>query len=208
MSSAGTVMAMIVSLKNNARAKKRAFDSWKENKFIIHKKNSPLVFKKVSDKDLKIIKKDIQRKAKNDRKRVAILTAIILIPVLIISYILVKNGLNKYTEDRLLEETERLNKIDEIKNQKEETILYFLNDGYKWLDRRNFKNAKIQFYEAYKIDHNDYRINFANAKVYVLDCVENSENCNTADKLVDGLIDRFGENEEINYLEELLKESN
>jgi len=201
-------MAMIVSLKNNARAKKRAFDSWKENKFIIHKKNSPLVFKKVSDKDLKIIKKDIQRKAKNDRKRVAILTAIILIPVLIISYILVKNGLNKYTEDRLLEETERLNKIDEIKNQKEETILYFLNDGYKWLDRRNFKNAKIQFYEAYKIDHNDYRINFANAKVYVLDCVENSENCNTADKLVDGLIDRFGENEEINYLEELLKESN
>ena len=92
MSFGGSVLAMITSLKNNARKKKPAFKSWKEDKHIFHFRKRPLVYKQVSKVELNKIKQEIQLKAQKDRRKQRILLVVISVPILVLLYIMLIKG--------------------------------------------------------------------------------------------------------------------
>lgn len=202
----GSVQAMIISLKNNARKKKIAFSNWKEDKNIFHFKNRSLIYKTLPKEELDQLKKEIRTKAAKENERLIISVTIICIPILFLIYFMVQNRIDNFQKEQRIEAIKKQKKIDEIIEVKEKRILHFLEDGARWLNKGHYKNAKTQFYNAYKIESEDYRINYANAKVYVLDCIENDVGCNTANRIVIGMKEKYGNTSEIVELELLLEQ--
>ena len=64
------------------------------------------------------------------------------------------------------------------------------------------------FYKAYELNGSDFNVSFANAKVYVMDCIENNKGCTTAQKLVDGLNQKFKDNYQVINLTRMFNEKN
>lgn len=205
MSFGGTVQAMIISLKNNARKRRKAFENWKDGKDIIHKQNKKLVFKKVSDTELDKIKIEISKNAKKERANQIILFFLLIIVSGIIIYIFI----NKYNEKLRKQELEKQKKYDkeliEKYQEKEDRIIYHLNIGYEYLNKGELFKAKKQFNNAYNIDDSDFKTLYALAKAFIIDCSENSFDCEGANKVLQILKKKFGNKEETLELENLLK---
>ncbi|WP_461633150.1 hypothetical protein [Labilibaculum euxinus] len=206
MSFGGSVQAMIISIRNNARPKKNIFRSRKKDHVNLHSEESSLEYKTVSETELKQIKKKIRANALKENRKLKIWVLIISIPILIGIYFIVQNRIDNFHEEKRIEAIEKQKAIDEIELAKENKILYLLMDGTKWLNTGQYKNAKTQFYRAYKIEQEDYRINYANAKAYVLDCIENNVRCITAERMLKGLKEKYGDKAEILDLEQLLEQ--
>ena len=75
----GSVAAMLATLKNNKRERTSRFDSKHRMNTTSQNASSKLVFKKLNDKDLYEVKKQIQQKASAHNKKVAVLTIISLV---------------------------------------------------------------------------------------------------------------------------------
>ncbi len=202
----GSIQAMIISIKNNARPKKNIFRSRKKDHVNLHSEESNLEYKIVSEAELKQIKKKIRANARKENRRLKICVFLISIPILIAIYFVIQNRIDNFHEEKKIETIAEQKAITEIQQAKEKKISYLLNDGTKWLNKGHYKNAKTQYYKAYQIESEDYRINFANAKAYVLDCIENDTRCITAERLVKGLKEKFGDKPEILDLEQLLEQ--
>lgn len=202
----GAVQGMICSLRNNARPKKNIFRSRKKDPVNLHSKKDQLEYKNIPESELTKIKKKIRANAIKENKKLKILTLTLSIPILILIYLMVQNRIENFREEKRIDAIEKRKALDEIKLKKENKILYFLKDGAKWLNTGHYKNAKTQFYRAYQLESEDYRINYANAKAYVLDCIENNHACLSAERMVRGLKEKYSDKSEILDLEQLLKQ--
>ena len=167
----GSVLAMIISLKNNARLKQNAHDRWKNDKNYRYKEHKELKFKEVSKEELaKVISKN-RKKARQERLVEIILTVSVFILILFgISKLFTKKGEN-IIEAQQRRKQEQIDQYTQKKNREkqkeEEHLLFLLNDGYKWLNKKHYKNARTQFYNAYQFKPNDYRVKLANTTLYV-----------------------------------------
>lgn len=202
----GAVQGMISSIKNNARPKKNIFISRNKDHVNLHSAESNLKYKTVPENELKQIKSKIRANARKENRRIKIWVLIISIPILIAIYFLIQNRIDNFREEKRIEAIEKQNTIRKIEQAKEKKIIYLLKEGTKWVNKRHYKNAKTQYYKAYQIEQEDYRINYSNAKVYVLDCIENNVGCITAERMVKGLKEKYGGKDEILQLEQLLEQ--
>ncbi len=199
----GSILDMIVSLKNNSNLRKgeSIFDGNKSNNVLNSKHR--LIFKKVSKVELERIKQQNEREYKNCRKRRLVTNIIISVIIFVPAIWIFSNFLNeskrKEKQNNINWETTQLKK----KFEKEEQVRYFLNSGYKWFSEKNYKNAKIQFYKAYELNNNDFQIDLANSKAYIFDCIENNVSCDKAEELIKGLISKYEKKEEVLELQEL-----
>lgn len=199
----GSIQGMLTTLKNNARPKRNAFDKSKKDKQLLHLKSRRLKYKTVSDSKLKEIKHQIRLKAQKDRKRLIAVTVPVSMLVLFLIYLMIQSQLNSYKEEAKEKELERLEVVKE--NQKQ--IDYLLENGSYWMNKGHYLNAKKQFYKAYLLDKKDYKVLCANARVYVMDCIENKVGCKTAERIMDRLKNEFGDRDEVKKLERLFIES-
>ena len=210
MSFGGSVLNMILTLKNNANMlkKRNAFKEWRNN--VLKDRHKSLKFKKVSDEKLQLIKINIWEHARKERRKSILITISILIPIIILLFIFLKFFEKKVVEadkNRLTNKEKILLLKQKERSNLELSVIFYLNKGYKYMENKQYKDAKIAFYKAYELNGSDFSVTFANAKVYVMDCIENKKGCTTAQKLVDGLNQKYKDNYNVGHLTQLFNES-
>ena len=197
----GVVQGMISSIKNNARPKKNIFISRNKDHVNLHSEESNLKYKTVSESKLNKIKDDIRKKAKRDKRRQSILALLIIIPIIVISFLTVRYKIEQYPAKKANKDSKY-----ELMILTEKRTMRVLKEGSILLSKEDYENAKKVYLTGCKINPEDYRINYANTKSYVLDCIENEKDCDTVTNLIDNLKNKYGENSEIAYLELLLSQ--
>ena len=100
MSFGGSVQAMIISIRNNARPKKNIFRSRNKDHVNLHSEESNLEYKTVSEAELKQIKKKIRASARKENRKLKIWVLIISIPILIGIYFIVQNRIDNFHEEK------------------------------------------------------------------------------------------------------------
>jgi hypothetical protein len=201
MSFGGSVQAMIISIKNNARPKKNIFRSRNKDHVNQHSEESNLKYKTVSASKLNKIKDDIRKKAKQDRRRQSILALLIIIPIVVISSLTIRYKIQQYPAKKAKEDRKY-----ELMILTEKRTMRVLKEGSILLSKGDYENAKKVYLLGCTINPEDYRINYANAKAYVLDCIENEIGCDTATRMVNGMKKKHGDKYEILHLELLLSQ--
>lgn len=200
----GAVLAMIISIKNNALRRRKPFELQKDKQKI--RTHHPLRYKKVSDKKLKEVNARLLRKIeREDTKRLIIIYLLILVLGSGSIY-----GVIRYT-NRVKDHNTKVavtrreyNKAKAIEGSLDvESLFEFLyNDGMKWLEKERYKYAKQQFYEACTLKPGNYEANLGLTTAYVNACVKHHIECYTAWKLLESSLKKFGPRPE---LEELRK---
>lgn len=195
----GTVLAMIQSLRANARPKHKAFQNWRKRDNQSFNFNKKLKFKTVSEDELKIIvaKNNAEIKKEQKLKNIKVfLSFIVLIPlsVFIVFYLFFKPALSNHQPYQPPhEETNNLEQVN-----------YLLNSGYEWLNKNHYKNARFQFNRVLEINSKSKNAFYGLTASYIYECVLDSTSCEKAQKLLSEYNFRFGNDTSIEYLEELL----
>lgn len=208
--SGGAVLAMIISLKNNARRRKKAYEALKNENKKIHRVNKVPKYKKVSKQKLSLIKRQIVNDIEKENNKYYLKDSII---ILLISGIILY-GLTSYykhvREKNIKITKERL----EIERKKTDGIIFdptrldfFLKDAEKWLTKHNYENAKLQYQAALQIDSTNYAANLGYTSVFVYKCIEKNMDCKMAENLMVRMISNYGNTEQILHLKKLLSEN-
>jgi hypothetical protein len=186
----GSVLAMILTLKNNARPKRKAFEAVKDfDKNQVHWKTR-LKFKTLPKDQLNDLKDKIREDARRKRYKQTIISVILFSTVLIFGIYFINNFIEK--QNLIIEANSEQKK--NYNKDRSEKYLYYLNDGYKWLGEEHYKNAKFQFNQANEIFPEDYRTKIALTTAFVYDCMATNTDCIKAQALL-GRIEKEYPNE-------------
>lgn len=196
----GSVLAMIQSLRMNARPKHRVYEEFeKADKRVFHT-HGELVDKKVAPEELERIKRLNKQKIEKEQKRNLIFLAIsvvVLIPLIALAgfeFFFRESPINTLEQQTVTEDpvTEQIN--------------YLLNSGYEWLNKNHYKNARFQFNRVLEVQPNNQSANYGLAATYVYECKIDSTNCEKASKMLNEYISKNGANSSTDYLKEMLEE--
>ena len=203
----GAVRAMITSLKNNARPKRKAFDS------IKHHQPYPKVSKKLQDKHfsddrINQVKQEIKAQAKRDRiiKNVTIIVVMMLIAigsVLLFKYKLRDTLFRPRMSDW---KKEQIHLMDSVSIRKDSIYLECINQGCKYLDQKDYQKAKDVLYRAYEIKPKQFDGLYLYTKACVLDCQENNIGCKSATANLKYLKSQFPDHADVELLELILND--
>lgn len=181
MSFGGSVMAMITSLKNNARPKRRY-----EDRFDTRKVHSKTLFKEkqISQQELEKIKAIIRSKLIHQSKTKLI--ASLIITFLVASVFLVGLFiLSGKTKIIIKTANEDLKQKELIKEEERNQRLANLTDrGELLLSEGDYEGAKNVFNKAYIIDNKNESTLLGTVKTYLLDCLQNDKECGLCDYYV------------------------
>ena len=200
MSFGGSVLAMIQSLRANARPKHRVYDALEkaeERRFGVNKK---LWSKSVSPEELARIKAKFKKKITTEQHRSTIITifsVIILIPLILFT------GFEFFFNAGQKQEQARQTVLAEEKIDLEQ-INYLLNSGYEWLNKKHYKNARFQFNRVLELQPENKTAKYGMAASYVYQCEIDSSGCDEAEKLLNAYIEDYGEDDSTDLLKEML----
>lgn len=206
MSFAGSVQAMITSLKNNARPKRKAFSALKNHNPIL-KKTGKLKRKKIPDEQLKIVIDKIRLDAKTERRKDNIRITLIISFMILLFFILFNFGI-KDTILRFEYSAEKKLKLEQERSITDDTETFYmqcLNKGFDYMYKADYKNAKQLLYKAYKLKPDEFNALFLYTKACVLDCKDNNSDCESAKKTLDFLSYKYPKNNEVIILQELFE---
>lgn len=203
MSFGGSVLGMIISIRNNSMAKIRVSKLLKENQRLISGLKGNLHFKKISEEGIKQIKQEIKRRARLQRNiRILISIPLILVLVAISSLLWISTKKEMHQEELLkVEQQVILNERNYNKYMSE------LNIGYKSLAKEQYIAAKFYFDNASQLRPNDYRTRVAISTAFMYDCIKNKVKCDTVNTLLMNLDARFNGKREVNDLLEYYNEN-
>ena len=206
MGGEGSMAYMIASLRDNKRLlrRKRLFE--KERTFLNIKKEyykasqGRIDFKKASPTELKKIREKViaNRKSENRTKLIVFCFSFFFIGIIISKIIEVENNrANMYNESNL--------EIEWI--EKTEKYLFFITDGDKWIQNKNWNNAVFQYKEALKIFPDEYDANYRLVLAYSYLCQNKNLECKKGEKLVQKLKKQFPDKNEILEIETIFKQN-
>lgn len=204
----GSVLGMIISLKNNARPKRTPFKDKKEKDRTNYKNHYPLSFKRVSKEKLEKIKSRYRDSiVREDNRRLTIISIIIVV----LGTFAVYGGIRYYyhvQEQNAKYQQQKL--VQDKKNKQiavvsfEEKYEYLMNSGKKYLSKQHYSYAKHQFHEAVKIKPDDFNANLGLVGAYVYDCIKYNHSCSEAEGYLLQALGKFGRKEQLVKLEEAL----
>lgn len=84
-----------------------------------------------------------------------------------------------------------------IEKSNEEMYLFYIDDGDKWLSKRNYYNAVFQYKKALQLFPNDFDANYRLALAYSYRCQYDFEDCGIGMQLTNKLEEQFPSNQEI-----------
>ena len=203
MSFGGSVLGMIISIRNNSMAKIRVSKLLKENQRLISGLKGDLHFKEISEEEIKEIKQEIKKRARLQRN-IRILISIPLILVLVAISVLVWKGMKKemHLEEILQVEQQ---KIDA--QRKYDKYMSEMNIGYDFLAKEQYIAAKFNFDNASQLRPDDYRTRVAISTAFMYDCIKNKVKCDTVNTLLMDLDAKFNGKREVNDLLEYYNEN-
>jgi hypothetical protein len=187
MSFGGSVLAMIISLRNNARPKRKFFENYKELDKQIKIKSNKLPVKEIPAEELEIIKGRIRLQAKRDNTRLLYAKWGFIIIVVIFTSLL---SWKLYQVYRLEEDRAQSKEVEKSRLLNEEFMI-LINDGYDWLNKGNIHNAKFLFKEASGLMPGDYRARVATLRAFVYDCLQNGITCKTTEHLMNQCLNDY-----------------
>jgi len=201
MSFGGTVLAMIQSLKLNARPKHKAFQDWKKADDRIIHTGRKVFLKSVSTEELAQVKEKIRTKSKAEQKRSFIkivLIIVVLVPVLgFITYQVLFTSFHttinpyKSTSENPVNTTEQ--------------VTYLLNSGYEWLNKNHYRNARFQFKRVLEIQPNNKTASYGLVATYVYECKLDNSNCEEAKTMLEAYILKNGTDQSTEFLNDMLE---
>ena len=202
----GSVLAMIQSLRANARPKHHAYQVWDKSEKRIFKNKYKLVSKQVSPEKLARLKAKYRKKIERDQKRtqtITIVSLIIIIPMITfgIFQFFFSNSQRNYHPY-----------VSEAEKQRTEItpeqINYLLHSGYEWLNKSHYKNARFQFNRVLEVNPGNKDALFGMAASYVYECQKEHTNCEKAKNLLQDYISKFGNDTKTDHLSTILNSSN
>lgn len=172
MSYFGTVAHMINSLKYNNSLLKRPKAYSKLKEFLLREVEyrTKLKIIEIDPNELSKIKKEIRHNLKEEKRRNNyILSFTVLVIFLLLSFIiyliLFTASFEPYAKQNVTLE-EKISKEKKANAQ----FNFYINDGYKWLEKNNFKNAQFQFDLAVQTRPDDIRANIGLMKTLLKKC--------------------------------------
>lgn len=202
----GSVLAMIQSLRANARPKHHAYQDWDKDEKRIFKNKYKLVSKQVSPEKLARLKTKYRKEIERDQKRtqaLTILSLVIIIPLLTFGsfQFFFSNSHKNYHPY-----------VSEIEKQKTEItteqINYLLDSGYEWLNKGHYKNARFQFNRVLEVNPSNKDALFAMTASYAYECQKKHTNCEKAKTSLQDYISKFGNDTKTDHLSTILKSCN
>lgn len=195
MSFAGSVLAMIQTLKNNARPKRKAFSSWEKDQNERISQKTKLRFKEVSAEELQNIKEKIRKEARLRRKRTYAAAIIVILALMGLGTFITIKYSGTYTKPvfplHISEVPSMEKKREASKSKLNKKILFQLNDGYKWLEEEHYKNAIFQFQATLAIDPENEKAKFGLLYALVYDCLINETACQRAEAYYASMSNEF-----------------
>jgi hypothetical protein len=202
----GSVLAMIQSLRANARPKHHAYQDWDKSEKRIFKNKYKLVSKQVSPEKLARLKTKYRKEIERDQKRtqaLTILSLVIIIPLLTFGsfQFFFSNSQKNYHPY-----------VSEIEKQKTEItteqINYLLDSGYEWLNKGHYKNARFQFNRILEVNPSNKDALFGMTASYIYECQKKQTNCEKAKTSLQDYISKFGNDTKTDHLSTILKSIN
>ncbi|WP_372651131.1 hypothetical protein [Draconibacterium sp.] len=206
MSFGGSVLAMIQSLRANARPKHHAYQKWEEGDKRIFKNKYKLVSKQVSPEELTRLKTKYRKEIEKDQKATLVLTIfslVIMIPLITFGIFQFFFSISQKNYHPYVSEEEK-QKTEITSGQ----INYLLDSGYEWLNKSHYKNARFQFNRVLKINPQNKYALFGMAASYVYECQKEHTNCEKAKELLQDYISKFGSDSKTDHLSTILTSSN
>ncbi len=195
MSFGGSVLAMITTLKNNARPRKKVFEYKKDHNTSLQH-HYELKYKTVSAEKLEAIKSKIRQQAdKEERQKMLKIMGFLLLfsAVAIIGSVTYLKNVESHNKQVVF--NQKMNHEHQRVAQKAlaaDDFEYYLNYGYRCLEKADYYYAKISFAQARSLDTHNYEANLGLLKAYVKDCTQNQVKCEHAHKLLRYNISKFG----------------
>ena len=204
----GSVLAMIISLKNNARPRKKPFEDQKKARKRIGKANYTLRYKKVTPGELEKIKSSIQHSAKKERQKALWLISM-LIFVLCSGFVYWSFKNNETVNERnsrIVIDRLKLNR--EVENLKSlnpnEQYDYLIECGNGWFNNENYTYAIRHFNNALILKPDEYEADLGLTKSYVYLCSRENQYCSSASLILKTNQEKYGETPGLTELETLL----
>lgn len=202
MSFGGSVLAMIQSLRANARPKHSVYDSWEKaenRRFGVNKK---LWSKSVSPEELDRIKTKFRKKIESEQRRstmLVIFSVVIIIPLIVFVGFNFFYKASQQASENYLKNTEETVSVTEQINS-------LLNSGYEWLDKNHYKNARFQFNRVLEIQPGNQSATYGLVATFVYECKIAKTNCDKAEELMTAYSLKYGEDHSIEYLKKMLND--
>ncbi len=204
MAGEGSIQAMINSLRNNKNLLRKRSIFKKERTFLSTKKEyykaaqGEFDLKKATKEELKTLREKIikQRKIEN-RKSWSIVLAVMISLVLILINATYKT--NKKEIERI--ETAKDNYLIEHIND----YIYYLEEGDKWIEKKNWNNATYRYEQAVKLFPEEYEANYRLALSYGYSCSYKNKNCEKGRRLTNQLLKLYPEDSKLLELKIILE---
>ena len=182
MSYGGSVAAMLLSLRNNSAlaSKTKGVNRLKEQLNNASSPQRALYQNEVDPQKLKRIQKEIIERFRAERRRNNLIIGsifILLLAFLVGSVwsLLFVSAPHKEMDITLQHQIDQENEI-----AKTNRLNFFIEDGYKWLDKNNFTNAIYQFELAVNEFPNSHDAHIGLIKALLKQCEIEKVNCEKA----------------------------
>ncbi|MCB0464822.1 MAG: tetratricopeptide repeat protein [Aequorivita sp.] len=192
----GSINHMIVTLRNNKNLlpakrsyfKKKDYGSLKSEYYKAV--GGSFNIKKASAEELLAIRKKIIKKREKETRRFIFLLGI-SIPLIVLGlYFTFHNFRFGFPNVKTTQEIS-------LENDDEEKYYFYLEDGDKWLQKRNYYNAVFQYKKAVALYPSDFEANYRLALGYSYQCQYDFENCDKGMQLILKLEKEFPDNKDI-----------
>ncbi len=198
MGGAGHMASMNTILSNNKKLLRKVSIFKKDRSFMSSRKaylkalDGEVDIKKLSKQELRVIREKVIREWEKEGIRNLIISILILIPILILSYNLYNNFIqyqNKKLNENFIPDKELEQILINREEQKKIDKYYFLiESGDDWIEKRNWKNAVFQYKNAVREFPEKYEANYRLALGYSYNCKFRNKDCDKGLKLVDRLL--------------------
>ena len=198
MSGAGNMSSMNTILRNNRNLLRKISIFKRDNSFMSARKaylkalKGEVDIKKLSKQELRRIREKVIKERKKESLKVLIISILITIPLIILSYNIYDNFI-QYQNKRLNENFVSDKELEKVliirENQKKaDKYDFFINDGDKWIEKQNWKNAILQYKNALKEFPEKYEANYRLALGYSYNCKFQNRDCEKGLILVERLL--------------------
>jgi len=176
MGGGGSMQHMMNSLRNNKSLLRKRSIFKKERTFLSTKKEyykaaqGEFDLKKITKEELILLRAKIIKQRKIENRRSWAIVLVVMVPIVLLG---IKASYK--TDKKNIEsiETAKDNYLIEHIND----YAYYIEEGDKWIEKKNWNNATYRYEQAVKLFPEDYEANYRLALSYSYSCTYQNKNC-------------------------------
>jgi len=197
MGGEGSIQHMINSLRNNRNLLRKKSIFKKERTFLSTKKEyykaaqeGEVELKKATKEELILLREKIIKQRKIESIRSWVIVLIVMTPLILLG---INASYNTSKEEIQHLETENENYLIEHIND----YTYYLEEGDKWIEKKNWNNATYRYEQAVKLFPDEYEANYRLALSYCYSCSYKNKNCEKGRTLTNQLLKSYPEDSKL-----------